>query len=147
MWQTEKCLLLWHHFLSKIVIKQTFYHLIHVYSNNATNLYHFTQYAMLPHNIEIVMWPKMTVTYVFTLCIRLLKTWQNGNPANNWDFGMLSGYMGFILNYDQIGLHVSCSNRFTFVKMASDETTKTLTARSMVLHSVHRRGTIINSMA
>jgi len=39
---------------------------------------------------------------------------------------MLSGYMGFILNYDQIGLHVSCSNRFTLVKMAADETTKTL---------------------
>ena len=60
---------------------------------------------------------------------------------------MLSGYMGFILNYDQIGLHVSCSNRFTFVKMAADETTKTLTARSMVLHSGHCRGRIINSMA
>jgi len=29
--------------------------LIQFYSNNATNAHHFTQYAVLPHNIEIAL--------------------------------------------------------------------------------------------
>jgi len=50
---SAKCLLVWHHFLSYITdvfLNQ----LIQFYSNNAINLHHF--------NMEIVMWPQITVT-------------------------------------------------------------------------------------
>ena len=64
---SEKCLSLWRHFLSKVVIIRTFFlnQLIRVYSNSATNLplpHNFVQYAVLPHSVEIVMWPQITVT-------------------------------------------------------------------------------------
>jgi len=42
--------------------------LIQCYSSNATNLHHLTQYAVLPHNIEIVLWPQITLTSL-TLCL------------------------------------------------------------------------------
>jgi len=36
--------------------------MIPFYSNNATRFHHFTQYAGLPHNREIVLWPQIIVT-------------------------------------------------------------------------------------
>jgi len=38
--------------------------LIPFYSNNATDLspLNFTQYAVLPHSMEIVLWPQIAVT-------------------------------------------------------------------------------------
>jgi len=36
--------------------------LIQFYSNKGTNLHHLTQNAELPHNIETVMQPQITVT-------------------------------------------------------------------------------------
>ena len=43
----------------KIVIILTFFlnQLMQFLLNNATNLHHFTEYAVLPHNREIVMRP------------------------------------------------------------------------------------------
>jgi len=49
--------------------------LIQFYSNSATNLsnksspLNFTEYAVLPHNIEIVMWPPITVTSLHPMYI------------------------------------------------------------------------------
>jgi len=49
--------------------------MIQFYSNNATNLQHLTSHITpcCPHNIEIALWPQMTVTllrhiYMYTVC-------------------------------------------------------------------------------
>jgi len=64
LWEWEICLLLWRHFLCKIVTTRTFkptYSILFELRDKFAP-FNFTQYAVLPHNIEIVMWSQITVT-------------------------------------------------------------------------------------
>jgi len=54
-----------------IILKFFLNQLIQFYSNNATNVCHLTSHSTPccpTHNIEMVMWPQITVTH-FTLCV------------------------------------------------------------------------------
>jgi len=61
---SENCLLLWHHFLSKTVIVRHFVKsavLILFQWRDKSSPLNSTRYAVLPRNIEIVLWPQITV--------------------------------------------------------------------------------------
>ena len=69
---SEKCLLLWVLFMASLSQQDSdntdifLSQLIQFYSNNATNLRPLTQYAVLPHNIEIVFWPQTSLHPMYT---------------------------------------------------------------------------------
>jgi len=63
---SEKCLLSWHQFLSKTVTKYGHFlkptDSILFESRHKPSSLNFTQYAVLPRNIEIALWPQIAVT-------------------------------------------------------------------------------------
>jgi len=76
---SEKCLLLWHHFLSKTVIYGHFLtpndSIVFEQGNKSSPL-NFTQYNMLPHNKEIVLWTQITVTSLHPMYVDERACWQ-----------------------------------------------------------------------